>query len=105
LALDRKAIEYSNILRARNLTMLTQRDRVAWHGQIVSFTAGEFRILRHLMHNCNCFVSAAELYDVVRRGYTLQSSKTVAVLVNRIRSKTARDVIITRRGFGYMVED
>jgi two-component system OmpR family response regulator len=94
-----------NILRAGPLTVLPERMRAAWHGEVIALTSGELRLVIHLLKNVNRVVTKEELDDVVWEYGSRRSGGTVAVLINRIRNKTSKDAITTRRGFGYIIED
>ncbi|RLJ69852.1 two-component system OmpR family response regulator [Hydrogenivirga caldilitoris] len=71
-------------------------------GKEVKLTAGEYALLEYLFMNRGRFVSREELLERALHSYD-SLGNTVEVLVHRLRKKLGRDIIKSRRGFGYRV--
>lgn len=97
-------VECPNILRAGPLTVLPERSRAAWRGQIIDLSPAEIRIIIHLLKYVNQIVTKDELCGVVHESSASGSNRSIAVLINRIRNKAFFELIITRRGLGYMID-
>lgn len=74
-------------------------------GVPVDLTPQEFKLIAYLLHNRGRVVSQLEITEhIYHQDYELDSN-AVEVLVARARRRLGRDVIRTRRGFGYMLCD
>jgi two-component system OmpR family response regulator len=83
----------------------TRRRMVVVAGRHVDLSPLEFRLLRYLLHNQGRIVSQSELIDHVYGGDREPDSNAVEVLVGRLRRKVGAEIIVTRRGHGYIVGD
>jgi two-component system OmpR family response regulator len=63
----------------------------------------EYRLLDYLAHQQGRTVSAGELADHLHGADGAVDANAIEALVARIRRKIGRDVIETRRGFGYVL--
>ena len=86
------------------LRLDTTRMSAVFNGAPAKLSPLEFRLLDFLAHQPGRAVSASELAEHLYG--TLESSDTNAIeaIVARLRRKFGSDLIITRRGFGYLLE-
>jgi DNA-binding response OmpR family regulator len=86
--------------------MLDPRTRqVTVKGIPAGLTPLEFRLLNYLFHNRGRVVPQAELSDNLYSHDSERDSNAIEALVGRLRRKIKADIIETRRGFGYLVEE
>ncbi|RYF21764.1 MAG: winged helix family transcriptional regulator [Oxalobacteraceae bacterium] len=97
--------DYPDVMKLGPLTLYGHRGRILWHGSEVRLTAGEFKILRHLIYKRDRIVSRQELYNCLYDTLGAPDSNSLEVLVNRIRGKLSYNVISTMRGLGYIMEE
>ena len=77
-------------------------------GEPVALTAQEFALLACLVRHRGRIVSRAMLEEAIHPGESLPEdavSNVVDVLVLRLRRKLGRDLITTRRGQGFIVDE
>ncbi|MCJ9428853.1 response regulator transcription factor [Kordiimonas marina] len=74
-------------------------------GRNPNLSAQEYRLLAYLMHHAGRVVSQAELIEHLYPGDSDTTENTIEVMVGRVRRKLGANIILTRRGFGYVVED
>ncbi|MGE0800942.1 MAG: response regulator transcription factor [Lautropia sp.] len=79
-------------------------DRFSLHGQPLTLTAQEQRILAYLMHRRGAVVGRAEIAEHVYARDLDPDSNTVDVLIGRIRRKLGVPLIHTERGRGFRLE-
>lgn len=75
---------------------------VRLHGETVDLTQMEYRLLYHLMTNRGRAVSLPELAEALYSHNNERDFNAIEVLVGRLRKKIGKDMIETRRGFGYV---
>jgi len=83
----------------------TRQMIVTVDGVPVDFSALEFRLLSYLMHHKGRIASQLELTEHVYGEDIERESNAIEVLIARVRKKLGVDLIMTRRGYGYMVSD
>lgn len=77
--------------------------QVSEDGIPIDMTPQEFKLVAYLLHNRGRVVSQLEITEhIYNQDFELESN-AVEVLVARARKRLGRDVIKTRRGFGYML--
>ncbi len=91
----------SPTLQLRNLSLDTRTSTVLWHGEAVSLTALEYKVIAHFMHNPEKMISKTELTEHIYKQDFERDSNTVEVFIGRIRKKISPDIIKTVRGLGY----
>ncbi len=74
-------------------------------GVPVHLSPQEYRLLSYLMHHAGRVVSQLELTEQLYAQDFERDSNAVEVLVGRVRRKLGVDLITTRRGFGYLIEN
>ncbi|CDP51089.1 MAG: response regulator transcription factor [Devosia nanyangense] len=77
--------------------------QVTEDGNPIDLTPQEFRLMAYLLHNRGRVVSQLEITEHIYRQDFERESNAVEVLVARLRKRLGRDVVKTRRGFGYML--
>jgi DNA-binding response OmpR family regulator len=96
----------SRVLKAGGLELDRTSCRVHLHGQMLSLTATEFRLLEFLMSRPGVVFSREQLLDAVWGHDRAVTDRTVDVYILRLRQKTEADptnpvFIRSVRGFGY----
>jgi DNA-binding response OmpR family regulator len=101
--LRRTAGKSATTISAGPLTLDIRQMRVLRDGEPLGLTPQEYRLMSYLMHHRGRVVPhaelAAQLYD-----YEDKDSNAIEVLVGRVRRKIGVDLIETRRGFGYIID-
>ncbi len=97
-------------LKVGGLDLDRQSCRVRLHGQTLSLTATEFRLLEFLMSRPGVVFSREQLLDAVWGHDRAVTDRTVDVYVLRLRQKIEEDpanpqMIRSVRGFGYSFND
>lgn len=92
-------------ISAGNLILDTKQMRVSVSGSPVKVTPLEFRLLNYLLHNRGRVISQEELATNIYFQDQEPDSNAVEVLLGRLRRKLKTDVIQTRRGFGYIIDE
>jgi DNA-binding response OmpR family regulator len=83
-------------------TRLLQLSRA---GVPVELTPQEYKLLAYLAYNRGRVISQLQLTEHIYNQDVERNSNSIEVLVGRLRRRLGTDVIKTRRGFGYYVED
>lgn len=84
--------------------MDTSSARVTMDGRLVELTALEFRTLQYLMQHIGEVVSKTELIEHIYDQDFDRDSNVIEVLINRLRGKFCPEMIVTRRGLGYQLQ-
>lgn len=79
------------------------RRTVRYEGNDVDLTAMEFRALQYLAVNAGRVVSQDELIQHIYSQEVELTSNVVEVIISRIRKKLYPDLVLTRRGHGYLI--
>lgn len=103
--LRRSAGQGSPILRAGGLAVDTRQMRVSLDGIPVHLSPQEYRLLSVLLHRKGSVVSQGDLAEQIYGDGIERDTNGVEVLVGRLRRKLGSDLIETRRGFGYLIDD
>ncbi|MBL8545520.1 MAG: response regulator transcription factor [Hyphomonadaceae bacterium] len=85
------------------LTLDTTRMSVAIDGAPQKLSALEYRLLDYLAHQQGRTVPAGELAEHLHGVDGAADANAIEALVARLRRKIGRDIIETRRGFGYVL--
>lgn len=99
----RAAGHVSSVLTVGDLHLDTRLQDVTIADRSVTLTQLEFRTLSYLMHHKGRVVSQGELTEHVYGQDFPHESNAVEVLIARLRKKVGSNVIMTRRGQGYVV--
>ncbi len=91
------------VLKAGELLLDREKQRVSLKGKTIPMTKLEFNILAHLMANPGRVFSRDELLDGAWKGEAFVTDRTVDVHMRSIRQKLgrSRDMVETVRGSGY----
>lgn len=83
----------------------TRRMAISVNGVPVHLSPQEYRLVSYLMQHAGRVVSQLELTEQLYAQDFERESNAVEVLVGRVRRKLGVELIQTRRGFGYLVEE
>jgi two-component system OmpR family response regulator len=95
----------TNVIEVHGIAIDVRSRTVTWEGAPVVLTATEYGILEYLALHRGRVVSRTELYDHLRGENDDTLSNVMDVHVAGIRKKLWPDVISTRRGQGYCIEE
>lgn len=79
--------------------------QVGHDGVMLDLTPQEFKLIAYLVHHRGRVVSQLEITEHIYNQDYDRESNAVEVLVGRVRKRLGKDVIRTRRGFGYTLGD
>ncbi|MFT3879161.1 MAG: response regulator transcription factor [Gemmatales bacterium] len=82
----------------------THSRTVTLHGDAVNLTALEYSLFELLALNQGKLVTRTQIYDHLFDETEDSLSNLVDVHVSNIRKKLGKDLIVTRRGMGYMID-
>ncbi len=101
----RGAGKLSPTVVAGRLRLDTVRMSATFDGAPVRISPLEFRLLDHLAHQSGRAVSAGELAEHLYGVDGSGDANAIEAIVARLRRKFGTELIRTRRGFGYLLED
>jgi two-component system, OmpR family, response regulator len=101
--LRRAAGNPSPVIAAGEISLDTRQMRVSRAGQPIALSPQEYRLVAYLMHHRGRVVDQLEITEHLYLQDFERDSNAVEVLVGRVRRKLGKDVIETRRGFGYII--
>lgn len=105
-AIVRRSQGLSNpLIEASGMQIDTRTREVLQAGASVEMTPLEYRCLHYLMLNRDRHVTQLELTEQLWGQDFDRDSNSVEVLIGRLRRKLGKDMIVTRRGFGYRIGD
>jgi two-component system OmpR family response regulator len=87
------------------LTLDPRLTRVVREGVPIEVTPHEYKLLSYLVFNRGRVVSQVELTQHIYRHDAGRRPNSIEVLVGRLRKRLGDNVIRTRRGFGYYIEE
>ncbi len=99
----RSAGQASSTMMFGDITIDMRTKIVSRGGLPIDLTPLEYRCLAFLANNSERNVSQLELTEQLYAQDFERDSNSVEVLVGRLRRKLGRDVIATRRGYGYRI--
>lgn len=103
--LRRSGVEKKIQLQAGSLVLDTRQMRVSVDGTPINVTPLEFKLLNYLLHHRGRVITQEELATNIYFQDQEPDSNAVEVLLGRLRRKLKTDVIKTRRGFGYIIDE
>ena len=96
----------ANRIETRSLTLDEDVQQVALpDSEPVQLTGTEFRLLRYMMLNSGRILSKTHLSEHVYDQESDRDSNLIEVYVRRLREKIGRQMIVTKRGQGYVFND
>ena len=101
--LRRSAGSANPVLTAGELAVDPRSRSVSQAGLPVELTPLEYRCLLHLLQNRDRHVTQLELTEQLYAQDFERESNSVEVLIGRLRRKLGKDLIETRRGYGYRI--
>ena len=105
-ALLRRSVgQPSPVLRAGSLSLDTRQMQTFLGDEAVALSPLEYRLLAFLMHHAGRVVPVTELAEHLYDSGHERDPNAVEVIVARLRRKIGSAVILTRRGFGYLIPD
>lgn len=99
----REAGRTSNVVVAGKLRLDTTRMSATFDGAPAHLSPLEFRLLDHLAHAPDRAISAGELAEHLYGIADAGDTNAIEAIVARLRRKFGTGIIITRRGFGYLL--
>lgn len=107
--LRRKETQKSNVLTIDNLRMDLVAHKVLRDNKEIILTPREYSILEYLLRNKNKIVSRTKLIEHVYDFHFDSGTNVIDVYINKLRSKidqnTAKQLIQTVRGTGYIIKE
>lgn len=94
----------SSTIAVGRLVLETRKQTAIVSGTAVDLSALEFRLVRYMAHNRGRVVSQVELSEHVYESDREPDSNALEVLIARVRRKIGADLIVTRRGQGYLMQ-
>ncbi len=101
----RSAGQATPVITISTVSLDTRQMRVTVDGVPIHLPPQEYRLVSYLMHHAGRVVSQHELTEQLYAQDFERDSNAVEVLVGRVRKKLGVDLIQTRRGFGYVIEE
>jgi len=95
----------SSTVTAGDVTLDERQMRITLRGVPLALSPLEYRLVAHLLRNLGRIVSPQELEENVYGHDGAHDSNALEVLIGRVRKKLGRQVIETRRGFGYTIAE
>jgi len=93
----------SPVLSAGRIKIDPRSRTVSLDGEPADLTPLEYRCLHYLMANAERHVSQLELTEQLYAQDFERESNSVEVLIGRLRKKFGKELIATRRGYGYRI--
>ncbi len=92
-------------IRFSDYVLDTRLMQLSRDGMPIDLTPQEYKALVYLAHHRGQVVSQLELTEHIYNQDFERNSNSIEVLVGRLRRRLGADLIKTRRGFGYYIED
>lgn len=102
--LRRGAGRLSNVVDLGRLRLDTTRMTAVFDGAPARISPLEFRLLDYLAHQAGRAVSAGELAEHLYGAGDGGDTNAIEAIVARLRRKFGGEVVVTRRGFGYLLD-
>jgi len=104
-ALERRSNNRTSpLLSHGELTLDPASMAVTYHGEVMNLSPREFVVLRTLLENKGKPISRSKLENSMYAWNSEVDSNTVTVHIHNLRKKLGEEFIVTKRGFGYLVE-
>ncbi|HVT81694.1 MAG TPA: response regulator transcription factor, partial [Phycisphaerae bacterium] len=95
----------SSVINAGDVAIDTASKTVSKGGEPVALTAREYALVEFLALHRGELVSRTQIYDHLFDENDDSLSNLVDVHISNVRKKIGKDLIVTRRGQGYMLTD
>ncbi len=104
-ALIRRSVgQAETVIRIGEVAIETSTRTVTRDGEPVALTAREYALLELLAHYRGKLITRSVIYDRLFGDDDDTLSNVVEVHVSHIRKKLGKDLIVTRRGQGYLID-
>lgn len=100
----RGAGRLSNVVAIGRLQLDTTRMSALFDGAPARLSPLEFRLLDYLAHQSGRAVSAGELAEHLYGASEGGDANAIEAIVARLRRKFGAEIVVTRRGFGYLLD-
>ena len=100
----RGAGKASNVIEVGKLIIDTASKKASFDGSELTLTAREYSLIEYLLMHRGEVVSRTELYDHLFDEDDETMSNLLDVHISNLRKKIGADMIVTRRGQGYLIE-
>lgn len=101
----RGAGRLTSIVTVGRLRLDTTRLTATFDGAPARLSPLEFRLLDHLAHHPGQAVAAGDLAEHLYGAADANDANAIEAIVARLRRKFGAELITTRRGFGYLLEN
>src|SRR5690606_26175201 len=101
----RSAGHASSVIETGDITLDERQMKVSLRGVPIALSPLEYRLVAYLVRNRGRVVSQQELDENVYGHGGEHDSNALEVLTGRVRRKLGSNIIETRRGFGYTVQE
>ena len=101
----RSSGQASSVVTVGDVTLNERQVKVSVRGVPIALSPLEYRLVAYLLMHRGRVVSQAELDENVYGHGEDHGSNALEVLIGRVRRKLGVDLIETRRGYGYIVQD
>lgn len=99
--------EHSTLIEYKDFTLDISKSAIIKDNNIIDLSKNEFKILHYLLTNKGKIVSRDNLIDYLWDNNEFVDDNTLTVNISRIKNKLSsigyEDVIVTKRGQGYIV--
>lgn len=91
----------------KGLTLYPSQSKISYRGNEIELTKNEMKILTFLINNAGKIVSRSDLMNALWQSDVFVDDNTLTVNVNRLRKRIeeigAPELIVTKRGQGYII--
>lgn len=101
----RSSGQASSVVTVGDVTLDERQVKVSVRGVPITLSPLEYRLVAYLLMHRGRVVSQTELDENVYGHGEDHGSNALEVLIGRVRRKLGVDLIETRRGYGYIVQD
>jgi DNA-binding response OmpR family regulator len=101
----RSAGRAASTIQIGRVVLDSRQMKVTVDGRAINLTPQEYRCLSYLMHHAGRVISQQELTEHLYVQDFERESNAIEVLVGRVRRKLGIELIETRRGFGYIINE
>jgi DNA-binding response OmpR family regulator len=92
-------------IRIGDLTLDTRLMQLSRDGVPITLTPQEYKVLSYLAFHRGEVVSQLKLTEHIYSQEFERNSNSIEVLIGRLRRRLEADIIKTKRGFGYYIDD
>ena len=92
-------------IRIGELTLDTRLMQLSREGVPIALTPQEYKVLSYLAFHRGEVISQLKLTEHIYSQEFERNSNSIEVLIGRLRRRLETDVIKTKRGFGYYIDD